>query len=63
MMVKLDQVQREILEKRIHLLNELHAEIKEKKAFQYDWQQLDAAIWNAIRLYQHIKNTNEEIGE
>jgi hypothetical protein len=60
-LTKLNHEETLLLSKKLEELNKLHQEAiaKEATAYQYDWQNLDRAIWQAVLEYRHILNTDE----
>ena len=58
---KLDNKEQKIISKKITELTELNqkAIALEAKAYEYDWQQLDRALKQALLEYMHILNTAE----
>lgn len=58
---KLDNEEQKIVSQKITELTELNqkAIALEAKAYEYDWQQLDRALKQALLEYRHILNTAE----
>ena len=64
-LVKLNHEETLLLSSKLDELNKLHQEAiaKQATAYQYDWQKLDQAIWQAVLEYRHILNTDECVSE
>lgn len=64
-LVKLNHEETLLLSKKLEELTKLHQEAisRQAAAYQYDWQKLDQAIWQAVLEYRHILNTDECVSE